>query len=183
MTDASPKNLRKFLESDDPAIIGMGLSMAKGSGDASREVLGMILGLYMFHDDKNIRALSKTAFTKLAPSDSKEIVRKYWQAEYRNQPWVWEGGWMKNMFSELELAGIKTHPILESAQEKYINELQGQKESLQPGDWPGGEGFYPVLQLREAAANTLDAMGWEPDTTELNVSYLLAKSDVDALAK
>ena len=30
--DASPKNLRKFLESDDPALVRMGLSMAKGAG-------------------------------------------------------------------------------------------------------------------------------------------------------
>ena len=30
--DTSPKNLRKFLESDDPAMVQMGLSMAKGSG-------------------------------------------------------------------------------------------------------------------------------------------------------
>ena len=115
MTDASPKNLRKFLESDDPAIIGMGLSMAKGSGDASREVLGMILGLYMFHDDKNIRALSKTAFTKLAPSDSKGIVRKYWQAEYRNQSWVWENGWMGNMVLVINEAGINPAYILAGA--------------------------------------------------------------------
>ena len=30
--DTSPENLRKFLESDDPAMVRMGLSMAKGSG-------------------------------------------------------------------------------------------------------------------------------------------------------
>ena len=28
--DTSPENLRKFLESDDPAMVMMGLSMAKG---------------------------------------------------------------------------------------------------------------------------------------------------------
>ena len=30
--DSSPENLRKFLESDDPAMVRMGLSMAKGTG-------------------------------------------------------------------------------------------------------------------------------------------------------
>ncbi len=30
--DASPENLRKFLESDDPALVRMGISMAKGVG-------------------------------------------------------------------------------------------------------------------------------------------------------
>ena len=29
--DTSPENLRKFLESDDPALVRMGLSMAKGT--------------------------------------------------------------------------------------------------------------------------------------------------------
>ena len=28
--DTSPENLRKFLESDDPALVMMGLSMSKG---------------------------------------------------------------------------------------------------------------------------------------------------------
>ena len=30
--DTSPENLRKFLESDDPALVRMGLSMAKVAG-------------------------------------------------------------------------------------------------------------------------------------------------------
>ena len=30
--DTSPENLRKFLESDDPAMVRMGLSLAKGAG-------------------------------------------------------------------------------------------------------------------------------------------------------
>ena len=30
--DASPENLRKFLESDDPAMVRMGISLAKGVG-------------------------------------------------------------------------------------------------------------------------------------------------------
>ena len=30
--DASPENLRKFLESDDPAMVRMGISLAKGTG-------------------------------------------------------------------------------------------------------------------------------------------------------
>ena len=49
--DTSPENLRKFLESDDPALVMMGLSMAKGSG-VPNEMLGEILWMYMMHDDK-----------------------------------------------------------------------------------------------------------------------------------
>ena len=59
----------------------------------------------MFHGDKEIRSLAKTAFTKLAPSVPKGIVRKYWQAEYRTQSWVWDG-WMQKMVSEVDEAGI-----------------------------------------------------------------------------
>ncbi len=41
--DASPENLRKFLESDDPAMRRMGLSMAKGAGvEVTVEDLGRI---------------------------------------------------------------------------------------------------------------------------------------------
>jgi len=106
-----PDNLRKFLESDDPAMISMGLSMAKGSADTSRLTLGQILGLYMFHGNKEIRSLAKTAFTKLAPSVPKGIVRKYWQAEYRTQSWVWDG-WMQKMVLDIEDTGINTTYLL-----------------------------------------------------------------------
>ena len=38
---ASPENLRKFLESDDPAMVRMGLSMAKeGRGKGNSENQG-----------------------------------------------------------------------------------------------------------------------------------------------
>ncbi|HIO57804.1 MAG TPA: HEAT repeat domain-containing protein [Candidatus Poseidoniales archaeon] len=110
--DTSPENLHKFLESDDPALIGMGLSMAKGSADSSGETLGMVLGLYLFHGDKNIRSLAKKTFTKLAPSGPKRIVREYWQAEFRNESWVWEEGWMQDMVSEIDEAGINPAYLL-----------------------------------------------------------------------
>ena len=45
--DTSPENLRKFLKSDDLAMVRMGLSMAKGSG-VPKVLLPTILGLYMW---------------------------------------------------------------------------------------------------------------------------------------
>jgi hypothetical protein len=80
--DASPENLRKFLESDDSALVRMGLSMAKGAG-VPDEILGEILWMYMFHDDKTIRAAAKSAFIKLAPEDAKQTVKDNWKASYR----------------------------------------------------------------------------------------------------
>ena len=80
--DTTPENLRKFLESDDPAMKIMGLSMAKGSG-VPDEMLGEILWMYMMHDDKTIRAAAKSTFMKLAPEDAKQVVKENWKASYR----------------------------------------------------------------------------------------------------
>ena len=81
-TDTSPENLRKFLESDDPAMVMMGLSMAKGSG-VPDELLPTILSLYMWDDDKTIRAAAKSVFIKFAPEELKEEIKKKWKPRYR----------------------------------------------------------------------------------------------------
>jgi HEAT repeat protein len=80
--DTSPENLRKFLESDDPAIVQMGLSMAKG-GKISDDLLALICGLYMWHDDSTIRSASKSIFMKHAPEDLKTLLKGSWQTSYR----------------------------------------------------------------------------------------------------
>jgi HEAT repeat protein len=80
--DASPENLRKFLESDDPALVLLGLSMAKGSG-VPEELLGLVAGLYMWHDDKVVRAAAKSTFTKYAPDELKDILKGTWNTSYR----------------------------------------------------------------------------------------------------
>ena len=80
--DTSPENLRKFLESDDAAMVQMGLSMAKGSG-ITEDLLGLVTGLYMWHEDKTVRAAAKSAFTKHAPEELKQILKDNWQVRYR----------------------------------------------------------------------------------------------------
>ena len=85
--DASPENLRKFLESDDPAMVRMGLSMAKGIGFTD-DLLEEILWMYMMHDDKTIRATAKSTFIKIAPDDVKQIVKENWKASYRKR-WIY----------------------------------------------------------------------------------------------
>jgi hypothetical protein len=75
--DTSPENLRKFLESDDPAMVRMGLSMAKGNG-VPEELLPTILSLYMWDiwDDNNtIRKTAKSVFMKYTPVDIQEKVK------------------------------------------------------------------------------------------------------------
>ena len=80
--DTSPENLRKFLESDDPAVVMMGLSMAKGV-DFTDDLLEEILWMYMFHDEKTIRAAAKSIFIKKAPKKLKEIIKVWWKPSYR----------------------------------------------------------------------------------------------------
>ena len=80
--DTSPENLRKFLESDDPAMKRMGLSMAKGSG-VPEELLPTILSLYMWNDDKSVRAAARTMFFKHAPAEIQTKVKDNWKVSYR----------------------------------------------------------------------------------------------------
>jgi HEAT repeat protein len=80
--DTSPENLRKFLESDDPAMRRMGLSMAKGMG-VPEELLPTILGLYMWDDDKSVRAAAKSVFNKYAPAEMQAKVKENWKPNYR----------------------------------------------------------------------------------------------------
>jgi hypothetical protein len=80
--DTSSENLRKFLESDDPAMVRMGLSLAKGSG-VPKELLPTILKFYMWNDDKIIRAAAKSVFNNCAPENLKEIIKNNWKPSYR----------------------------------------------------------------------------------------------------
>ena len=80
--DTSSENLRKFLESDDPAMVIMGLSMAKGSG-VPEELLPTVLRHYMWNDDKTVRAAARTIFFKHAPEEIKAKVKENWKPTYR----------------------------------------------------------------------------------------------------
>ena len=82
MTENS-ENLRKFLDSDDPAMVMMGLSMAKTS-EVPDDLLPLILSYYMWHDDKTIRAAAKSTFISLAPDKLKKKVKDNWKTSYRN---------------------------------------------------------------------------------------------------
>ena len=56
--DTSPENLRKFLESDDPAMRRMGLSMAKGSG-VPEELHLTLLGILLWDSEEGNRGVAK----------------------------------------------------------------------------------------------------------------------------
>ena len=116
MNEDITDNLQKFLKSDDSTMMAMGHSMAKDSVDSSEETIGALLGHYMFHKDKNIRSLSKRVLMKLASPNVKKIVRKYWQAEYRNQTWIWKSGWMEKMILDLRSEEIAIFILVKALQ-------------------------------------------------------------------
>jgi len=56
--------------------------MAKGVG-VPDEMLGEILWMYLFHDDKTVRATAKLTFMKIASNDVKQVVKENWKEKYR----------------------------------------------------------------------------------------------------
>ena len=79
----SPENLHKFLESNDPAMVMMGLSMAKAG--FTEQILPTILRLYMWSNNKNIRATAKTVFSKHSPKEIQDKIKLLWKANYRTK--------------------------------------------------------------------------------------------------
>lgn len=57
--DNSPDNLRKFLESDDPAMVMMGLEMAKGVGLDER-LSNLVLGLSYFELNEQVNLAARS---------------------------------------------------------------------------------------------------------------------------
>ena len=76
----SPENLRKFLESDDPALVMMGLSMAKSA--EVPELLGEIIWIYMTHEDKTIRDTAELIVNKEASEGVKKKLKTNWKYAY-----------------------------------------------------------------------------------------------------
>ena len=71
--DTSPENLLKFLESDDPAMVMMGLSMAKSIG-VPENMLPLILSFYFWSDSNAIRNAAKKIFFQNASPNIAEII-------------------------------------------------------------------------------------------------------------
>ena len=78
--DTSPENLRKFLESDDPAMVLMGLSMAKGT--EVPELLGEIIWIYMTHVEKTVRDTAELIVNNNASKRVTKILKTNWKYAY-----------------------------------------------------------------------------------------------------
>ena len=69
--DTSPENLRKFLESDDPALVQMGLSMAKGAG-VPEDLYETIIKLSILAPEEEIQKAAQS-LVNLDDSDMQEF--------------------------------------------------------------------------------------------------------------
>ena len=90
--DTSPENLRKFLESDDPAMVLMGLSMAKSA--EFPEVLGEIIWIYMTHEEKTIRDTAELIVDNNASERVTKMLKTNWKYAY------WEAILFRKGFKE-----------------------------------------------------------------------------------
>ena len=75
--DASPENLRKFLESDDPALVRMGLSMAKGAG-VPENLYETIIKLSILAPEEEIQKVAQS-LVNLDDSDMLNLLGDYFR--------------------------------------------------------------------------------------------------------
>jgi len=115
----SPENLHKFLESDDPAMRRMGLSMAKGSG-VPDELNYHILAMTKWDSEKENRKVAKelAQTIKLEDLNTKNEFTD-WNDEHRTKT--------------VEAAIIQ----FTKDWEKIYNDVSGDREAMHYGFWAG----------------------------------------------
>jgi HEAT repeat protein len=222
--DASPENLRKFLESDDPAMVRMGLSMAKGAGVevtikdlehclksdnvetikigfAFAEEVGVgdeameMLCERLADDDYDVRYCAAKALGEIGEPAVEPIMGAL------REHYLWgakdvETGMTGYMLAEE--AGIGEMAIEcicgklednEPAVRKAAARTLGEIGLLDHHGFPEravnplikalrDEHYHP--RVRDSIWIALENIGWEPETDELRVVYLLAKSSARA---
>ena len=165
--------MRKFLESDDPAMIMMGLSMAKGSG-VPEELLTTILGLYMWSDDKTVRDSAKSVFSKYAPAELQAKVKENWEPSYRLliSPRPSSHKDIQNVTSILSMIGIEGLRTL-------LNNV-GILHRLAAGE---GRDRLWSKNLKISIMLKLMTLGWVPETDGQRAAYLIAVEDWKSLVE
>ena len=166
----SPENLRKFLESDDPALVMMGLSMAKGSG-VPEELLPTILKLYMWNDNKTIRAAAKSVFTKHAPNDVKKKVKVNWirfNTSFKNDKFKEAvRPFLEAFKSQDNFSIIALEPLIKALGDK--NEYTRYHAAIALGEIGDKRAVEPLINIledkdedvRESTINALKMLGHE----------------------
>jgi HEAT repeat protein len=144
----------------------MGLSMAKGAG-VPEELLPTIFGLYMWDDDKSVRAAARTMFFKHAPAEIQAKVKENWKPSYRTLPITGDklpfvlGEFVKEL--ESGFAERALHPIIKmiegemgrSKVPSYGNRLDAVKVLGKIGDSRAVEPLIKALR-----PSRLGGVGW-----------------------
>ncbi len=152
--DASPENLRKFLESDDPAMRRMGLSMAKGSG-VPEPLYKNVFGLSLWDPE----AENREAAAELVEEIGLENITEF-------------PGWLEpfdgRVAEEVCKAAVEALGKIGDtrAVEPLIEALRDDK-----------------LQVCQSATEALDKVGWVPETDEQRAAYLIAVLDRESLVE
>ena len=169
--DTSPENLRKFLDSDDPAMVGMGLSMAKGMG-VPEELLPTILGLYMWDDDKTVRAAAKSVFNKHAPAEIQATVKENWKPSTRTAPFSGDKlpkavrAFVQAFKSQDDFSEIGLMPLIKALEsEVWYNRTDSARALGKIGDKRAVEPLIKVLEdtgmvFTSSGANVETTRGW-----------------------
>ena len=179
--DASPENLRKFLESDDPAMVRMGIAMAKGAGvEVHLHDLTRFLGSddAISDDIETIKTGLMLADEAGHVDDAMTRLCGILEAECEcAQDWYCALGHAhayEVAFRENESFHDEIHPVRiveaiiqfgsKKAKEPLLVALDSGIESQ---NW-----WLPGL-----AAEALTSLGWKPETNEQKASYLIATKD------
>jgi HEAT repeat protein len=197
MTENSPENLRKFLENDDPAMVRMGISMAKGTGV---EVTIKDLESFLNKSFEPLQTLSY--YDKL--SDTKQITTGFiiadeagigdeaiemlcnmlWQTCPRECVPITNDGERSAADESLARAVVKVLDDIGDLRtvEPLIKVLQ-YHEATDPESNSSHAYGIPPKKVRKGAADALDKLKWKPETEGQRASYLIAKEDWNALVE
>jgi HEAT repeat protein len=151
--DASPENLRKFLESDDPALRRMGLSMAKGMKVPDSYKLVMALSLWDSEEG------NREAAAELVEEIGLENITEF-------------PGWLE------PFDGRVAEEVCKAAVEA-LGKI-GDTRAVEPLIEALGDANDYV---RASATEALDKVGWVPETDEQRAAYLIAVLDWGSLVE
>ncbi len=151
--DASPENLRKFLESDDPAMRRMGLSMAKGMKVPDSYKLVMALSLWDSEEG------NREAAAELVEEIGLENITEF-------------PGWLE------PFDGRVAEEVCKAAVEA-LGKI-GDTRAVEPLIEALGDANDYV---RASATEALDKVGWVPETDEQRAAYLIAVLDWGSLVE
>ncbi len=145
MTDGnSPENLSKFLESDDPATVMMGLEMARGVG-VEENVLPLILRLGLLSENNLIVSSAKAVFEDWVEAPKKGYVKTILQG---NRDAIQE---IDESFRD-ELVSLFIDAIVEEIEEDKFNKSI---RALELVGLSGSAYHIPVVVSQLAKAMTL----------------------------